>query len=101
MRELKKNKPFGALVKCFTFYDLYSRYFKRRSHCLLLNQCIFNCLGLVKSLGEGVPKQSGGGWLISFLYHVQRGGGGSINFQISLGVSHPILIRRHVHIFYS
>ena len=42
-------------------------------------------------------KQHGGGSVISFCT-MCKGGGGSINFQLSLGVGHPILLRKHAHI---
>ena len=45
-----------------------------------------------------MPKQRGGGSVISFCTMCKGGGGGSINFQLSLGVGHPILLRKHAHI---
>ena len=44
-----------------------------------------------------MPKQRGGGSVISFCTMCKGGGGGSINFQLSLGVDHPILLRKHAH----
>ena len=43
-------------------------------------------------------KQHGGGSVISFCTMCKGGGGGAINFQLSLGVGHPILLRKHAHI---
>lgn len=45
-----------------------------------------------------MPKQRGGGSVISFCTMCKGGGGGLINFQLSLGVGHPILLRKHAHI---
>ena len=46
-----------------------------------------------------MPKQRGGGSVISFCTMCKGGGGGgSINFQLSLGVGHPILLRKNAHI---
>ena len=43
-------------------------------------------------------KQRGGGSVISFCTMCKGGGGWLINFQLSLGVGHPILLRKHAHI---
>lgn len=44
-----------------------------------------------------MPKQRGGGSVISFNF-APCAKAGSINFQLSLGVGHPILLRKHAHI---
>lgn len=45
-----------------------------------------------------MPKQRGGGSVISFCTMCKGGGRRSINFQLSLGVGHPILLRKDAHI---